>query len=182
MPFPVRLQMKRTKLKNLVYTALSAGLLCVLSPIALPFGVVPITLCTLLIYLYAYIHAPKVAVFSVIIYVACGFTGLPVFSSFTGGITQLLSPSGGFILGYIPFVIILTAGFKKTINSLLKFIIMLISTFVLYAVGAFWYLLWLKSGDINAVILMILPFIPGDIIKMTVVSLIGTKIKSVVNK
>ncbi|MBR5514699.1 MAG: biotin transporter BioY, partial [Clostridia bacterium] len=88
--------MKSKKLRNLVYTAISAGLLCVLAPIALPLGVIPITFTTLLLYIYALVFSPKISIPSILIYICLGIIGLPVFSSFSSGIGHLFSATGGF--------------------------------------------------------------------------------------
>ncbi|MBO4229989.1 MAG: hypothetical protein J5938_06545 [Clostridia bacterium] len=51
---------KSKKLHALIKAALTAAILCVVSPWSLAVGPVPITLCTLFLYLSAYLLSPSV--------------------------------------------------------------------------------------------------------------------------
>lgn len=173
--------MKKLNSKKIIYTAISAGLLCVISPFALPLGVVPVTLCTLLIYIFAYINEPKISILSVIVYIILGALGLPVFSSFSAGIGHIISPVGGFIVGYIPMVMILAFGFKRSQSGFKRILIMISATLVLYLIGVLWYIFSIKTDEYTAISISILPFLPGDILKIITAYYISPKIKSVIN-
>ena len=77
--------------------SLMTAMICILGPItlAIPISPVPISFVTLAIYLAVYILGMKKGAISCLLYLLIGFVGLPVFSAFTGGVGQLLGPTGG---------------------------------------------------------------------------------------
>ena len=80
--------------QQLCFIALMAGIMCLLGPLAIPIGPVPISVMTLLIYLSVYILGMKMGTVSCIIYLLLGFVGLPVFAGYTGGAGKLLGATG----------------------------------------------------------------------------------------
>ena len=104
----------------MVRTALFSGILCVLAPVALPVpgSPVPLSLATFAVYLTGMILGTKQGVLSVLVYLFLGTVGLPVFSGFSGGIGILLGPTGGYLLGYIPCVLVTGLGKDKKWNTL----------------------------------------------------------------
>jgi len=168
------------KYRQLTISALIAAILCILSPFSLPvFGIIPITLATLVIYLTVSVFEPKISVLSVCLYVLIGIIGLPVFSGFRGGIGAILSPTGGFILGYIPMTVISSLLLKiNRVSYLWNIITMIISTLVLYSIGTLWFILLTDSSIKTAITVCILPFIIGDIIKI----LLSTVLTKIVKK
>ena len=174
--------MNNKQIRNIIYTALSAGLLCVLSPFALPLGVIPITLCTFIIFLVSYINKPKTAIISVLLYIILGAAGLPVFSGFSSGIWHILSPSGGFIFGYIPMSMLLCFGFRGKDGFVKRMAVTSFATLLLYFCGITWYMLWINADIRASVMFSFVSFIPGDLIKIMIFSLISPKIKQLVNK
>ena len=71
--------------KKLVFTALFAAILCILSPISVPAGPIPVTLSVFALFLTAPVLPPAEAFFAVLVYILLGALGLPVFSGFNGG-------------------------------------------------------------------------------------------------
>jgi len=168
------------KYRQLTISALIAAILCILSPFSLPvFGIIPITLATLVIYLTVSVFELKISVLSVCLYVLIGIIGLPVFSGFRGGVGAILSPTGGFILGYIPMTVISSLLLKiNRVSYLWNIITMIISTLVLYSIGTLWFILLTDSSIKTAITVCILPFIIGDIIKI----LLSTVLTKIVKK
>lgn len=70
----------------LVTTALMAALICILGPLSIPIGPVPISLTNLAIYITMYVLDTKRGSLAFIIYLLIGLCGLPVFSGFSGGL------------------------------------------------------------------------------------------------
>ena len=68
--------MKTLSLKEGIFTALMAALLCVLAPFSLPIGPIPITLATFIIYLIAYLLKWHMALISVVLYLIIGIVGI----------------------------------------------------------------------------------------------------------
>ena len=69
--------------------ALMTAVTCVLAPLSVPIGPVPISLTNLAIYFSLYLLGWKWGAASYLVYMLIGMTGLPVFSGFTGGLGHL---------------------------------------------------------------------------------------------
>ena len=147
-----------TKTKDSIFmmavTAVMAALIAVVAPFSIPAGQVSFTLCTLLLYLSPYILGWKRAALATLIYIMLGMVGMPVFSGFKGGFGVLAGPTGGYILGYIPMVIVL-------------------ATAVLYALGTAMFCVQMQATLEVALINCVFPFIPFDLGKMAVVIVFG---------
>ncbi len=160
-----------------------AALICVFSPLSIPFGAIPISLSTLTIYIVSSSVNKKYSVTAVAIYILIGAVGLPVFSSFTGGLQCITGYTGGYIIGYIPcaFIIgMLTDRFES--NKIIYPISMIAGTSVCYLFGTLWYMHRAVCGLTEALAVCVLPFIIGDIIKITVASSIGITLKQRIKK
>ena len=77
--------MNKTNTQMITTTALMAAVLCVLGPLSLPIGPVPIALANLALYFMVYIVGTKISVIACAIYLLLGLVGLPVFSGYAGG-------------------------------------------------------------------------------------------------
>ncbi len=93
--------MKNNKLYSLTLIAISAAIIAVLSPFTLPLGPVPITLQTLVIGLIATVLKARETFFAVLLYLIMGCMGIPVFAGGTSGIITLVSPTGGYLVGFL---------------------------------------------------------------------------------
>lgn len=170
-----KINMKQTK--ELTMTALMAAVICILAPLSIPIGPVPISFTNLAIYLALYILGWKRGTISYLVYVLIGLVGLPVFSGFTGGPSKLAGPTGGYIIGFIPMAII--AGFiiDHCHKSFVQLIGMIVGTAVCYAFGTAWFCVVAGSTVQAALTICVIPFIPADLIKMVVAMLLGSMIK-----
>ncbi|MEG1426953.1 MAG: biotin transporter BioY, partial [Oscillospiraceae bacterium] len=99
---------------NLVMTGLFAAVVVVLTMISIPMpSGVPITLQTFAVALCGYLLGRKYGVASVLVYMAIGAIGLPVFSGFHGGVGALVGLTGGFIWGFLPMAFLCGLAVKK---------------------------------------------------------------------
>ena len=162
------------KTRMMTETALMAAVLCILGPLALPIGPVPISLATFGILLSAYVMGPIKSAISCLIYLTVGAIGLPVFSGFQGGFAKLAGPTGGYLLGYL-FLALIAGWFIHHFNNKtwMQFIGMCLGTAVLYAIGTFWLAHVAGLSFREALAAGVLPFIPGDIVKMIVAIALG---------
>lgn len=104
----------RIPLKDVTQIALFAALLSVLSQISFPLpSGVPMTLQTFAVALCGYLAGMKNGSAAVLVYLSLGAVGLPVFSMYLGGIGRLIGPTGGFLFGFIPFVLLCGAGGRQ---------------------------------------------------------------------
>lgn len=92
--------MQNTKLYSLTLIALGAAIIAVLSPLAIPIGIVPVTLQTLAVGLVATVLKARETFFAILLYLLLGFIGIPVFTGGTSGIAVLFGPTGGFLLAF----------------------------------------------------------------------------------
>ena len=100
------------KTKDMATTALMAALLCVLAPITIPVGPIPLSLATFAVYMAGAVLGAKRGIAAVALYLLIGMTGIPVFSGFTGGIQRLAGVTGGYLIGYLPCAWITALGVK----------------------------------------------------------------------
>lgn len=168
------------KNKKMVYCALMAAVLCVISPLSIPVGAVPISLATLGVMLAGALLGAQLGTLSVLIYLVLGWVGLPVFAGYSSGFTCLFGPTGGYMIGYL-FLAFLT-GFlykKKTLSYLVGSI--LVGELVLYLLGTIWFMFVAQTSLVSALTICVLPFIPGDIAKIVLVCLLLPQLEKVVH-
>ena len=172
--------MKRpNRLYPMTMTAAMAAALAVVSPFALPIGPVPLSLCTLVIGLSAYVLGWRRGTAAVLVYVLLGAAGMPVFGGFTGGLGRVLGPTGGYILGYLPLAALTGAAVERFPSRRLPQMLgMVLGTGALYALGTAWYCFQSGVAPSAALAACVLPFLPGDGVKLAVLLAMGPAIRS----
>lgn len=174
------MQVRRSKkIYALTMTAAAAAALCVLGPWTVPLGAVPLSLCTLFLYLAAWLLDPKRAAAAAAVYVLLGAVGLPVFAGFMGGLGHLAGPTGGYLAGYLPMAAICAAFIRRVPEcQWMGLAGMVLGTGVLYAVGTVWFCIQTGTGPVQALVVCVLPFLPGDLMKVLVALLLGPALRS----
>ncbi|MDH9161361.1 biotin transporter BioY [Staphylococcus succinus] len=165
--------------KYLVYTGLMTAIIAVLGfvpAIPLPIMPVPIVLQNIGIFLAAILLGRKYGTLSVIILLILVATGLPLLSGGRGGIGVFAGPSAGFLFMY-PVVAYLIGLVRDLYFKKINFIVLLITTIVIGAilldvVGTIIMGL-ITNLPISKSITLSLVFIPGDIVKAIIASLVG---------
>lgn len=157
-------------------SALMTAALCILAPLSVPIGPVPITLAVLVIALFPYLIGWKLSVLSVALYLIIGAIGLPVFSGFEGGVQKLVGPTGGYLIGYVPFVLAAGVFIEKTDKRALHLFGLAIGLFLCYALGTVWLSIHLKIGIGSALSKAVLPFLPFDTVKLVLALVIGPRV------
>lgn len=177
--------MKSLKIKNMTYIALMAALLCVTGPltIPIPFSPVPISVANFIIYICTIIIGLKKGTMSVLIYYLIGAVGLPVFSGFTGGLSKFVGPTGGYLIGFL-FMALSTGIFvNKFKGKVYMYAVgMIIGTLICYFIGTLWLSYLTQMGLKASLLTGVIPFIPGDILKIIISCIIGDKIRKSVDK
>jgi len=163
------------KLSQAIMACLFAALISVGAYAAFPIPgtPVPIVLQNMFIMLAGFISGPWWGLVSVVFYLILGSAGLPVFSGGTGGFAKLAGPTGGYLVGYIPAVILFglisKLGKGKWIFNILAGISGMI---IVYAAGIVWLKSVLDIGWERAIATGVIPFLPGDIIKIILASVL----------
>ena len=165
----------KPRLRKLTVTAAAAAALCVLAPWAVTLGPVPITLCTLAIYLMSFLLDGKSGFAAVLVYVLMGAVGLPVFAGFGAGTGWLLGPTGGFVLCY-PFAAYLCASLLG--RGVSRWWALGLGTLLLYAVGTGWYCVQTGVGLWGGAAVCVLPFLPGDAVKLIAAAVVGPVLRA----
>ncbi|MBP1764526.1 MAG: bioY [Firmicutes bacterium] len=173
-------------LRNMILTGLFAALITISSQIAfpLPFSPVPHTLQVLFIMLAGVLLGSRWGTMSVGIWITLGIFGLPVFAQGKAGITVLVGPTGGFIVGFLCCAALvgwLAAHWPLSYTRM--FIVMLAGLFVIYACGLFGFIIgftWLlhKAMSIQqGFLLVVMPFFPFDIFKIALAAFLGVRVR-----
>ena len=163
-----------------VVTAVVLGslILWASAKISVPFWPVPMTLQTGAVALLAAAYGWRLGLASVLLYLAEGALGLPVFTGTPQqglGPLYMLGPTGGFLAGFVVAAVVIgwlaERGFDR--SPLRLFGAMLLGDALLFALGVTW-LAWfafLPSGGsgvglATAFAAGVAPFVVGDLIKM----------------
>ena len=161
----------------MVSTALMTAVTCILAPLSVPIGPVPISFTNLAIYISLYLLDWKRGTVSYFLYLLIGFAGLPVFSGFTGGVAKLAGPTGGYIVGFIPMAIIAGIVIDHFNQRWLQLLGMIVGTAICYALGTAWFCMQAGYTVSAALAVCVFPFIPADLVKMLIAMTIGPAIR-----
>lgn len=171
------------KIRTMVFTALFAAVICVVSPFVIPIGPIPLSLATFAIYIAASSLNWKAGTVAVVLYLLIGLVGLPVFSGFTGGVQKLVGPTGGFLIGYIPCALIIGLIIDRFERKIWLYpVSMVLGTAVLYACGTIWFMVSLKYTLAAALMACVVPFLIGDAAKIILASVIAPILRNVLKK
>lgn len=143
--------------------------------VALPFTPVPITGQTLAVLLVGAVYGPRLGAGTVLTYLAEGLAGLPVFAAGLSGPAVLVGPTGGYLLGFVAAAYLV--GMVTRRGGPRLSVAIAAAAFVLGDAAimiAGW--LWLAhlAGPIAAWTGGVLPFIPGEIIKIAVATAVAS--------
>lgn len=147
----------------------------------LPWTPVPVTGQTLAVLIAGIVLGARWGSLSQIIYIVLGTAGMPWFSGFGSGAAFLLGPTGGYIAGFVPAAF-LTGYFSEKHPGSRYFIpmlfIMLAANFlIIHLFGLMHFAAWTEitgapfHGFRTLISASLLPFIPGDIVKIMLAAL-----------
>lgn len=162
--------MKTSRTLKLVYCALFAALIAAGAFIRIPVPVVPFTLQYLFTMLAGLLLGGKLGLVSVLIYIALGLAGVPVFTQ-GGGIGYVLQPTFGYIIGFAVGTFVTGTVAEKRDNPSYKrlFAASFIGLFIVYLFGIVYYALICRFylGDPisawNLILYCFLLVVPGDV-------------------
>ena len=159
---------------TLTRTALFAALTAAGAFIRIPLGYSSITLQFFFTAMAGCLLGPVWGPVSQAVYVALGLIGLPIFTQ-GGGLTYLLQPTCGFLIGLIPAAwVIGLLTVHRPPHPIRTALACLAGLAVLYAVGLPYMAVILnqymgKAMDVSAILWAgMLPFLPGDMLKIAV--------------
>ena len=146
---------------------------CAHISLPLPFTPVPLTLQNFAVVLVGMALGPVAGFCAMVLYLAEGALGLPVFTPSGGapGVAHLLGPNGGFLVSY-PLAAATAGWVVRAMQPLTtRFRSALVAataaTLPIFLLGASWFA-YFAHHSVSAVwSLAVAPFIPGEIVKIT---------------
>lgn len=169
---------KKITTYQMAVTALMAAVLCVIGPLSVPIGAIPISLSNFVISLTVWLLGPKFGTMSVAIYLALGAVGMPVFSGYGGGLAKLAGPTGGYLIGYLAMAFIGGLFVEKSKgNPVISGIGLVIGVAVSYVFGTAWFVFQMGCELSYALAVCVYPFIAFDLAKVIVACVIGALLR-----
>ena len=196
-------------IRQMVFNAVFAALLCVLSPLAIPIGPVPISLGLFAVLLTGVSLRPRDSAQVILLYLVLGAFGLPVFSRGAGGAQVLIGPTGGYLWSYLlvaPAVGLLHRFSPRPLRTVSSdrnhdedlpprrrillhsaalvwdFLACLIGVALCYTGGTIQYCLISHTPPVAAMAACVWPFIPFDLLKSFLAVVIGRRIRALLNR
>ena len=163
----------------------------------IPLGPVPIVLQNMLCILTAVLLGGFYGFLPTALFLAAGLIGIPVYSGGTSGIAVWLGPTGGFLPGYLLGAFISGLIAKKPSIEEKKFswkillrLILAVTAgmMILYVPGVIHFTRWAiaankvpadKSPFVYTLFACVIPYIPGDIIKIVIAVAVALKLRPV---
>jgi biotin transport system substrate-specific component len=151
-------------------TILGSLALAVSAKMQIPLGPVPFTMQTCVVLVLGALLGSRLAGASVVLYLAEGLAGLPVFAA-GGGLAYLASPTFGYLVGFLPAAVLIgrltERGFGRRPLSCL--LLMSAGNALLYAFGLLW--LALAVSMEQAWRIGLTPFLAPEIFKTVLAAL-----------
>ena len=169
---------KRLTTYQMAVTALMAAVMCVLGPLTVPIGAVPISLANFVICLTAWLLGPKFGTLSVAVYLCIGLIGVPVFSGYGAGLAKLAGPTGGYLVGYLLLALIGGLFIEKSNgNPVVSGIGLVLGDAACYVLGTAWFVFQMQCELGYALSVCVYPFIALDLAKIVVSCVVGALLR-----
>lgn len=149
-----------------------SALVAICSHVALPlwFTPVPLTLQPFAVLLLGLLLSPRMAAATLGIYLLEGAAGLPVFVpgfGFGAGIAHLLGPTGGYLISYPAVAALVACMWRRTSRGFAAGVLCAAAGDALILLSGFaWLTVLTHSAAKTALALAVLPFLPGDALKV----------------
>ena len=171
----------KTYTQGIAIISMCTAILAVSAWITIPFAI-NFTMQTFAVFAISALFGWKKSCLSILLYIAIGLCGAPVFSGFGAGISAILGPTGGYLLGFflIPPIIDLFKLIKKHGKTLLM-LSMLIGLAACYTFGTVWYVTAYGSDSESVwsiLTVCVLPFIIPDLAKIALAAMISERLSS----
>ena len=154
-----------TYLKNIALVLFGTLLLALSSKVQVPFWPVPMTMQTFVVFLIGMTYGWRLSFFTLLVYLAEGAVGLPVFAS-GGGILYLMGPTAGYLYGMLLAASIIgylsERGFSN--SYFMCFLALIIGSVFIFVLGVGY--LGSIIGYNKAISAGLMPFIPSELFKI----------------
>lgn len=168
--------------RDVTKISLCIALCCVSAYISFPLPFTPgmVTALTLTMSLTAFILPHKQTFMVIFFYLLLGVIGLPVFAAGSSGLSKLLSPVGGFYLIWLIAFPLLSL-FKGDKIDFKRYLLtdVFIAIPVTYLGGLCSMMLMIEITLMQALMMAVVPFIFGDILKAVAAAFIAVKLNRI---
>lgn len=171
-----------SEIRHLVLASAMAALIGIGAWIAIPIGPVPITLQVLFVYLTGLMLPVRYAGLTILLYVLMGTIGLPVFAGGGSGLGVVIGPMGGYFIGFLLASMLISALTSRLRTNAAaraawqvyggSVLACLLGSAMIFGLGAAWGKFATGLGWDAILTGWVLPFIPGDMIKIAAATLI----------
>lgn len=152
-------------LSGIAFLALSAQIVIPLQP-------VPLTLQSAMVILLSMVYGLRLSLFTVLGYIILGGAGLPIFAGMASGISELMSPRAGYLVGFLLAAgvtgFLAERGYAKHLLS--SFLTACLGSFIIFLSGVL--VLSHFIGWEKAFLFGVAPFILTEPLKLLAISLI----------
>lgn len=156
----------KEKLHAMTQTAMLTAVMAVTAQLAVPLPAgVPLTLQTFGVALCAYLGGMKTGLPALLLYLAAGAAGMPVFANFRSGAAMLFGLTGGFLWGFVPMALLCACGATcgKKVPALLSGLCGLL---LCHSGGVMQYAAVSGTGLPESFLLMSAPYFLKDVISL----------------
>ena len=171
------------KTKDMILVSMFAALTAIFAQVTIPLPIspVPITLQVLAVCLTSAILGSRLAFMSMLVYIAVGILGMPVFSGGASGLGVVMGPTGGYITGfllssYVTGKLVQRKPLPTLSNTLFA---MFSGLLVIYATGMLQLSLVTGMPLQAAFMSGVVPFIGLDIIKIAVGAGVACSVRTI---
>ncbi len=165
--------------RGMVYAAMFGAATAAGAWLIIPLPPVPVTLQTFFMALAATLLGARLGAMSQGVYLLLGIMGLPVFSGGKAGLGVLLGPTGGYLVGFVAGawligMLVRSRGRPGPVRIALA---VTAGYLLVYALGVSGLCLVARLSPIEAVSVGVLPFLPGDALKVAAVTAVTLKLR-----
>lgn len=173
---------KRITTKNMILCALFAALIAIGAFIKIPIPYVPITFQEFFVLLAGFLLGAKYGLLSMVIYLAIGLVGFPIFTS-GGGFMYVFQPTFGYLIGFAVSAYFAGLGAQKlkriTVRGL--FVSGMLSMIPMYIIGTLYfyfimnYALSTQMGLWEVLWSCVIIFLPADVLRCLLASWVAKR-------
>ena len=170
------------KTRDLARMGLFVALLAICSWISIP-ATVEFTMQTFAVFACLQLLGSGRAALTLLVYLLLGAIGVPVFAGFQGGVSALLGPTGGYLIGFIAMAgVYRLFGADRTESLWRRVAALAVSLVVLYAFGTVWFVAVYSAREgsvtyLAALSWCVFPFIIPDCLKLALSVVLSERLK-----
>lgn len=170
--------------KDIAYIGIFTALLAICSWISFPLpSGIPVTLQTFGLFLAVAVLGGRRGTLAVTAYLLLGLVGAPVLAGFSGGAGAYLTPSGGYLTGFL-FTALLMWGMERLLGQKkwVLLVSMVLGMVVYYAFGTAWFMVAYARSEGAVGLLTVLgwcvfPYLVPDCVKLALAWLLSGELR-----